>query len=252
MIFSMEEKFDENELFWSRYNGGWMKTVTGLDKSKKNGYSLIGEFVDAGRTKNDYSAGLYVNCNIDGSRKNQRRIVQLLKLDEDGTLTLLKEIKDGGRTWAVEFWELIEENLDAPVKMGVGEILQLVKDNLDDKQTEQLIKKLTNVDNNVLKVGVHSFAKVERVDDEYNQVLKEHNLNFKNLSYREKSEVLGLAIMKSWSFLYDFKQEDVDLEFIKDEHIRNGDVDGYKLYVTKYVDGFAKIEDKKLFLRLLY
>ena len=58
--------------------------------------------------------------------------------------------------------------------------------------------------------------------------------------------------MKSWSFLYDFKQEDVDLEFIKDEHIRNGDVDGYKLYVTKYVDGFAKIEDKKLFLRLLY
>ena len=252
MIFSMVEKFKENDYFWSRYNGGWMKTVTGLDKSVKNGFSLIGDFVDAGETANDYGAGLYINCNIDGSRKNQEKIVQLLKLDENGNLTLLKEIKNGGRTWAVEFWELIEENLEEKVKMSVNEILKLIKDNLDDKQQEELLTKMGASENSPVKVSVASFSKVERIDEEVSQVIKENNFKFDKLSYQDKSEVLGLAILKSWDSVCQFKEENIDLEFISDEHIRKGDVQGYTLYISEKVDGFAKVEGEKISLKLLY
>lgn len=248
----MKEKFDENDLFWSRYNGGWMKKVTGLDKSKKNGFSLIGDFVDAGTTKNDYEAGLYINCNIAGSRKNQEKIIQLLKLNDDGSLELLKEAENLGRTWAVEFWELIETNLETPVKMSVDEILELVKDNLDESEIDELFNKLHKIENSPVKVSVSSFAKVERIDDEFEKVLNEHNLKFNELSYKNKSEVLGQAIINHWSFLYKFNKKNTDVEFIKDEHIRKGEVEGYTLYITEKVDGFAKIEEGKLSLRLLY
>ena len=252
MIFAMEEKFKENHYYWSRYNGGWMKTVTGLDKSVKNGYSLIGEFVDAGATKNDYSAGLYINCNIDGSRKHPTKMVQLLKLDEDGSLELLKTLENGGRTWAVEFWELIEENLEEEVKMSVGEIAQLINKNLDSKQVQELFKQLGLAESSKLKVSVASFSKVERVDDELKQVIKENNFDFDKMNYRSKSEVLGLAILKTWDGIFDFKEDDIDVEFLTSEHIRNGDVQGYTLYISEKVDGFAKVKDGKISMRLLY
>ena len=35
--------------------GGWVKTVTGLDKSVLNGFSLVGEFVKAGDYKTELS-----------------------------------------------------------------------------------------------------------------------------------------------------------------------------------------------------
>jgi len=40
-----------------RYAGGSLKTVTGLDKSVLNGYSLVGEFVKSGDFKEEYSDG---------------------------------------------------------------------------------------------------------------------------------------------------------------------------------------------------
>lgn len=252
MIFSMQEKFEENDYFWSRYNGGWIKLVTGLDKSKKNGFSLVGDFVDAGKTKNDYEAGLYINCNIDGSRKNQEKIIQLLKLNEDGTLELLKEEKNLGRTWAVEFWDLIEENLEEEVKLSVNEILNLIKDNLNDNQVDELFNKLNKTNNSPVKVTTSSFSKVERVDDEVEQVLNEKDLKFNELSYQQKSEVVGLAIIKSWESVCDFKDEDVDVEFITSEHIRNGDVQGYTLYISENVDGFGRVKNGKISLKLLY
>lgn len=40
------EKIDPDMKF--RADGGWLKTITELDKSVKNGYSLVGDFVKAG------------------------------------------------------------------------------------------------------------------------------------------------------------------------------------------------------------
>jgi hypothetical protein len=92
----------------SRYNGGWLKTVTGIDKTQTNGYSLIGKFVNL--PANLTVPCLLLNCNIAGSRKNQAKRYQLFKLDETGAVTLVKETGDS-KTWAVDLWEEIEQSL---------------------------------------------------------------------------------------------------------------------------------------------
>ena len=53
-----------------RATGGWVKTVTGLDKSVLNGFSLVGEFVKAGDYKSEFSDGLYLDCNKEGKKSN--------------------------------------------------------------------------------------------------------------------------------------------------------------------------------------
>lgn len=93
-----------------RYNGGWLKRVTGLDKTQKNGYSLEGDFVEAGNYQSLYKQGVYVDCDKDGSRKNQEWNYTLFKLDTKG-ITVIKRIMDGGRTWAVDLWDEIEANI---------------------------------------------------------------------------------------------------------------------------------------------
>lgn len=108
MILSMEKKFDECGIYWNHDNGGWMKTVVNLNKAKKNGYSLVGDFVNAGIKKGDYDVGLYLNCN----KFDNHVVYQLVKLHEDGGIELLQELVDPGRGWAVELWEKIDENLD--------------------------------------------------------------------------------------------------------------------------------------------
>lgn len=49
IIVNLREALAAAEGGWDdpmrRYNGGWTKTVTDLDKSKDNGYSIVGEFV---------------------------------------------------------------------------------------------------------------------------------------------------------------------------------------------------------------
>ena len=121
----------------SRYNGGWLKTVIGLDKSKNNGYSIVGEFVKAGDYKENYAPGLYMDCSKDGSRKNQIWNYHLFKLDGDG-FHLLQTVEDGGRTWAVEFWEKIEEELSSTQEISAEEIVN----DLFEKYSKDLLKEV--------------------------------------------------------------------------------------------------------------
>ena len=89
-----------------RYNGGWCKIVSGLDKSKNNGYSILGNFVDA-HLMGIRKPGLYLDCNIDGSRKHPRKNYRLFRYDGD-TVTVLHTLEDGGKDWAVRLWPEIE------------------------------------------------------------------------------------------------------------------------------------------------
>lgn len=109
MIFNYFEETKEIETV-SRYNGGWLKHVTGLDKSVNNGFSLLGEFVEAGDFLEDYKPGVYLDCSKDGSRKNQEWSYHLFRVDEQG-FTLLKTLENVGRHFAVEMWEPIEQEL---------------------------------------------------------------------------------------------------------------------------------------------
>ena len=56
-----------------RATGGWVKTVTGLDKSVLNGFSLVGEFVKAGDYKTEFSDGLYLDCNKEGKKSKRAK-----------------------------------------------------------------------------------------------------------------------------------------------------------------------------------
>lgn len=94
----------------TRYNGGWAKEITGLDKTKTNGYSLQGDFV-AGRKVKTYrvtEGHLYLDCDIQGSRKNWRNEYTLYTITA-GEIKILATI-NGARTetWAIDLWETID------------------------------------------------------------------------------------------------------------------------------------------------
>ncbi|MDR1722227.1 MAG: hypothetical protein LBR24_04175 [Methanobrevibacter sp.] len=113
MILNWEEEMknvDPDIKF--RSSGGWLKTVEKLDKSVKNGYSLVGEFVKAGDFEQEYCDGLYLDCNKElTNKKKAREDYRLFRL-KDGNLRLLDLIIDGSGSWATDFWDSIEEELE--------------------------------------------------------------------------------------------------------------------------------------------
>lgn len=93
-----------------RYNGGWTKQVTSLDKTVTTGYSILGDFVTVGDFKEFYDDGLYLDCDIQGSRKHQDKNYTLIRI-HDGEGEKLHQVLEGGRDWATEFWDPIEKEL---------------------------------------------------------------------------------------------------------------------------------------------
>jgi hypothetical protein len=96
--------------FSPRYNGGWVKTIEGIDKTKNNGFSLIGKFLDPVDFYN--VGGLYLDCDVQGSRKHQEKNYRLFTINEDGEIVILQEIVDGKQGWAIELWDTIEKFLN--------------------------------------------------------------------------------------------------------------------------------------------
>ena len=94
----------------SRYNGGWAKLVKGLDKSRTNGYSILGDFVDIDAPQYWKDGTLILDCDIHGSRKHPEKTYRLFRY-ENGKLSLLSQVGDA-KDWAVKLWPIIEEALD--------------------------------------------------------------------------------------------------------------------------------------------
>jgi hypothetical protein len=94
----------------SRYNGGWAKTVKGLDKSRTNGYSILGDFVDIDAPQYWKDGTIILDCDIHGSRKHPEKTYRLFRY-ENGKLSLLAQEGDT-KDWAVRLWPAIEEALD--------------------------------------------------------------------------------------------------------------------------------------------
>ena len=93
----------------TRYNGGWAKTVKGLDKSKTNGYSILGDFVDIDAPQYWKEGTIILDCDIYGSRKHPEKTYRLFQY-QDGKLSLLSQVGDT-KDWAVKLWPIIEEAL---------------------------------------------------------------------------------------------------------------------------------------------
>ena len=93
----------------TRYNGGWAKTVTGLDKSRTNGYSILGDFLDIDAPRYWKEGTIILDCDIHGSRKHHKKTYRLFQY-QDGKLSLLAQEGDT-KDWAVKLWAAIEDAL---------------------------------------------------------------------------------------------------------------------------------------------
>lgn len=100
---------------YTRYNGGWIRHVTGLNTKTTDGYSILGDFVKDGIQWAD--PGLYLDCSIGGSRKQQERWFTLFVLTPEGEIQKVgkwwKISGKSGGTWAPHFWDEIELQLNA-------------------------------------------------------------------------------------------------------------------------------------------
>ncbi len=111
MIINWQEeitKIDPDIKF--RAQGGWLKTIDELDKSVRNGYSLVGDFVQAGNFEAEYSEGIYLDCNKEGTAKKPQQDYRLFRF-RDGKVRLLDMVIDAGQGWAVDLWEAVEDEL---------------------------------------------------------------------------------------------------------------------------------------------
>ena len=125
-----------------RSTGGWLKTVTGLDKSVLNGYSLVGEFVKSGDYKMEYSDGLYLDCNKTGKKSKPKQDFRLFRL-KNGKLTLIDQVYDGKKNWAVEFWESVSEELNPNYReTEADKIISLILDKAG--KDKKLLKEVQN------------------------------------------------------------------------------------------------------------
>ena len=90
-----------------RAQGGWLKTVEQVDKSVKNGYSLVGDFVQAGDFDEEYDEGIYLDCNKEGTSKKPQQDYRLFRF-KDGKVRLLDMVIDGKQGWAPQLWDALE------------------------------------------------------------------------------------------------------------------------------------------------
>lgn len=94
-----------------RATGGWLKNVTGLDKTVTNGYSIEGNFVKAGDYPEEIENGLYLDCNKEGKKSKPKSDYRLIRV-QNGTLSLIDVVYDGRKNWAVDLWDSIAEELN--------------------------------------------------------------------------------------------------------------------------------------------
>ena len=111
MILNWKEemmKIDPKMKF--RAQGGWLKTIEQIDKSVQNGYSLVGDFVKAGDFEEEYSDGIYLDCNKEGTAKKTQQDYRVFRFKQ-GKVRLLDMVIDGKQNWAVELWDAVEDEL---------------------------------------------------------------------------------------------------------------------------------------------
>lgn len=111
MIINWQEEITRIDPYMKfRSEGGWLKTVEKLDKSVKNGYSLVGDFVKAGDFEEEYDEGIYLDCNKEKNGRKTQQDYRLFRF-RDGKVRLLDMVIDGGNGWAVDLWDAVEDEL---------------------------------------------------------------------------------------------------------------------------------------------
>jgi beta-glucanase (GH16 family) len=125
----------------TRYNGGWVKSITGINKAKSNGYSLQGDFLSNGNKSSSEvrvtEGKLYLDCGIGGSRKSQEKKYTFFTI-RNSEIVIVHEEKDSS-SWAINSWEAIEKFLAGSSKEIIPEP---TNPKLSDFSTADLIAEL--------------------------------------------------------------------------------------------------------------
>lgn len=143
LLMVLTSAISEELEHYSRYNGGWIRKVEGLDKSKTDGYSILGEFAGSGMTWHE--PGLYIDCSIEGSRKNQYRWFTLFILHKDGEIepvgkSIGMEGHSGG-DWAPRMWAEIDRQLEKfKPAIPEDEANEILKEIIFESEPETLIE----------------------------------------------------------------------------------------------------------------
>lgn len=137
LLLSINRVADSCISDYTRYNGGWIKSVIGLDKSKTDGYSIIGDFIDSKITW--VKPGLYIDNSIGGSRKNTQSVKTLFRLNSDGSSELIYTAPCNSRNWAVMMWDYIIKESSSS------------KDELEKEQIT-LLKRLKEIEEELAKL----------------------------------------------------------------------------------------------------
>ena len=71
---------------------------------------------------------MYLDCNKEGKKSNPKQDFRLFRL-KNGKLTLIDEVYDAKKNWAVEFWDSVGEELNSNYQeTEVDKIITLILD----------------------------------------------------------------------------------------------------------------------------
>ena len=112
MILNWKEVIQDDTGDYEFYNGGWVKEVTGVDKSKSNGYAFEGRFVNPISGLSECGDGLYIVCSIEGSRRHQKKCVAVFEIKDDEVTKVINWVE--GNDWALKIRDRVAELLNQP------------------------------------------------------------------------------------------------------------------------------------------
>ena len=112
MILNWKQVIEDDTGDYEFYNGGWVKEVTGVDKSKSNGYAFEGRFVNSINGLSECGDGLYIVCSIEGSRRRHKKCVAVFEIKDDEVTKVIDWVE--GNDWALQVRDRVAELLDQP------------------------------------------------------------------------------------------------------------------------------------------
>ena len=113
MIINWKETITEDSNDGNNfYNGGWVKKVAAVGKSKSNGYAFKGEFVNPKDALSECDDGLYITCSVEGSRNHPEKQAAVFEIKNDEVTRVVDWVKGGD--WALQIRDKVAALMDRP------------------------------------------------------------------------------------------------------------------------------------------
>jgi len=142
-IFNMKKTCEKAGISeFSRTRGGWMKLVEGIDKSKKGGYSFVGDnFFKVGNFESNLPSGLYLDQSTSVVDGEKVLTMNLFKIEKGEVELINTTPKSNG--WAYRLWDDVDEYFDNG-GVSCDDLMSAIDElTTDTNLIDELIEKLT-------------------------------------------------------------------------------------------------------------